>query len=306
MSLTDENSSGNDPVGTPTPDDRLRGLVGDFTPSPSKVPMSLQKDMRGGTQTTTTTTTHSNITTFSSSASKALSASKYTSESFQKTFSEFGQIISQRRAELSEMKRANQFRMSNQLRHDLSSPSSDIKSVSSAQYSTSHSSSHSDLAESSSQNGDTPIAHQNNSATPRRLSPGSTSEGSGGAGHRQLARKLILSNQKEALPEDRSHGPPSSPSSSNLMDHMAAEQQQQQQEDSEQQQAPPSVLQEMAEQLQGEQERTRELDLKIHELHALEEGQRARALGLAQDKDRCVHSVHGCLAVAHYHSASMM
>jgi hypothetical protein len=46
------------------------------------------------------------------------------------------------------------------------------------------------------------------------------------------------------------------------------------------------VYKEMAEQLQGEVERSRELHLKISELHGLEEVQRTRALGLAQEKDK--------------------
>ena len=320
MSLTDENrrsggnGNGEDPLlGTPTSSQELlHNLMGgdrDYTPSPQqhKVPMSLQKDMRGSHHTTTMTTTNtSNMTTFSSSASKAMSSSKYTSESFQKTFSEFGQIISQRRAELSEMKKANQFRMSNQLRHDLSTPSSDMKSLQGADFSSSPSASSAGRANPlddrhSSQNGSTPLAEQQQQAeqsAKRLLSPGATS---GGAGSRLLARKLILSHQKD---NDTDKNPSSSPpstegdhdstptsststsASSNLLDDIAAEQPAASSSSLPPSPSSSSVFQEMAEQLQGEKQRTAELHDKINELHELEEVQRTRALGLAQDKDK--------------------
>jgi hypothetical protein len=289
MSLACDEISGDDLTHTPSNhEERLRSLMGEVTPSPkNKVPMSLQKDMRGTNQEST-------VTTFSSSASK-LASSGYSSESFQKTFSEFGQIISQRRAELSEMKRANQFRMANQLKHDLSTPLSDSKSVSDG-LSSSKSGYSQHSVETQSDQIDTPILHDKH----KMMTPGSASSSrsashhdsdtdtSGIEGGSRLARRLILSHQKTVTYSEESST--SSSHGSSLTLDIAAEQPQSDQQTGSptgrRGSTSPSVINAMAEQLKGEQERTRELNIKINDLHALEESQRTRALGLAQEKDK--------------------
>lgn len=236
MSQSDENNSGNDSVSTPSADGRTRTLLGDFTPSPTKVPMSLQKDMRGKMKLSTTT--HS---THSSSASKVL-ATQYTSESFQKTFKEFGNLIDQRRLELSEMKRSNQLRVSNQFRSTTSTPSSDAMSG-------------------------TPILEQRH----RVLTPGSIGS-TDGASTRILSRRLILGQQQSSTDVEGER----SPTGVGLSDKELV-------------QAPAvntSLVEEMEQQLRGEKQRSVELNKKIEDLHALEEVQRSKAHGLAQDKDR--------------------
>mmetsp|Transcript_19411 Transcript_19411/g.36186 ORF Transcript_19411/g.36186 Transcript_19411/m.36186 type:complete len:544 (+) Transcript_19411:44-1675(+) len=255
MSQSDENNSGNDAVSTPTVDDRSRNLLGDFTPSPTKVPMSLQKDMRGKMKLTTSHTTHS------SSASKVL-ATQYTSESFQKTFKEFGHLIDQRRLELSEMKRSNQLRVSNQYRSASSTPSSDAivgQNLPSAS--------------------GTPIIEQRH----RLLTPGSSGSNDG-ASTRILSRRLIL-GQQQSPTEVEGEG---SPTGAEFSDKGQMQEQVQ----------PPTVdsslVEEMEQQLRGEKQRSMELNRKIEDLHALEEVQRNKAHGLAQDKDR-LEAVRGDL-----------
>lgn len=264
MSLMTERRSENVPVGTPSPD-RVNAPV-DVTPTHSNIPMSLQKDMRRESYSTTNT-----FSTHSSSASKVLSSSKYTSESFQKTFSEFGQIISQRRAELSEMKRANQFRMSSQLRHNMSPPD----------YTQSTPTPSEALENANHLTGDatpttTPATHSqhNHSAT---HTPGSS---------RLLARKLILSQQKHSdspsvTSEMREE---SEEASSNLLNDISAEHRKPHAQG--EGQGSGSVFEEMTEKLHGEKARTAELALKIEELHSLEEAQREKALALAQERDK--------------------
>ena len=249
--------------------ERLQYLIGDFTPSPTtKIPLSLQETLSYSepikskitTNTTTTTTTTTNNNNKNKRMDKnTLTTTKYTSESFQKTFHEFGQIINQRRAELSEMKRANQFRMSNQLKHNLSTPTTSDKGYSNG-LETNMSTSVDVM------NGNTPLIQK----TSPLDTPVSSVSTTGGGGSRLLARKLILSHQKDVSPDDQHDD---KLLSSNLNDDMAAEKHK-------------SIVNEMAAQLKGEKERSEVLHKKINELHTLEEVQRTRAHGLAQEKDK--------------------
>jgi hypothetical protein len=255
-----------------TPSSERERLLGDFTPSPAKakgagqakVPMSLQKDMRSAATSSLSHSSHSHshsVVTHASSASKVLST-PYTSESFQKTFKEFGHLIEQRRAELSEMKRSNQLRLSNQHRQSMSDTPG----------------SHDMLRD----HGSTPITVESPQMTSPRSTPGSQEDG----GTRVLARKLILGQQRSPL-QETGVGESDHASSLNLLQDMSAEQQHHQQDDQESPTAPaPSVIMGMEVQLREEISRTQKLNEKIEELHQLEEVQRNKAHMLAMEKDK--------------------
>lgn len=222
-----------------------------------KAPMSLQQPNKQSFHDTHPSST------FSSSASK-LASSGYSSESFQKTFSEFGQIINQRRAELSEMKRANQFRMAHQLKHDLSTPSSASKSD--------HQLDHSKQSE----NGMERVVEDGHDTPEQHVLTPSLIADSGS----RLARKLLLSHHKETIKTSHS-----------VNDDIESEKVQfdkqiDNQNDGKKSHWSPTAVKELANQLEGEKERSRELNEKIEELHKLEETQRVKALGLAQEKDK--------------------